>query len=264
MSQVYRLAGTPVTWGQFAFGATLLAGPGSALSHHAAAFLFRLDGLCDRPPRPIDITVPRNRHLADDALRVHRSTLDFPVVWLRRYPVTALARTLLDLSATLTSEALEFALDSAQRQFHRVDEWLTRAIARLPRPAPHGVAVLRELLDLRTDGFTDSPLEVKVRRALRASTLPRPTLRHEVHDDAGYIARLDFAWPMHRVALHVDGYRWHHQRQRFERDARQRARLAALGWTSLVVTRELFDSGDWLHALRRALADHEPQLALAV
>lgn len=264
MSQVYRLAGTPVTWGQHAFGATLLAGPGSALSHHAAAFLFRLDGLCDRAPRPIDLSVPRNRHLADPHLRVHRSSLDFPVVRLGRYPVTALARTLIDLSASLSSEALEFALDSAQRQFHRVDEWLTRAFARLPRPVPHGVGVLRELLALRTDGFTDSPLEVKVRRALRATRLPQPALRREAHDDAGYVMRLDFSWYHHKVALHVDGYRWHHQRERFERDARQRSRLAALGWTSLVVTRALFESGQWLVDLARTLADREPQLALAV
>lgn len=264
MSQVYRLAGTPVTWAQFAFGATLLAGSSSALSHYAAAFLFRLDGLCDRAPRPIDLTTRPDRRVRADGLRVHRSTIDFPVVWIRRYPVTALARTLIDLSATLSTEALEFALDSAQRQFHRVDEWLTRAFARLPRPVPHGVATLRDLLALRTDGFTDSPLEVTVRRALRATNLPRPSLRREISDDAGYVMRLDFSWDLHKVALHVDGYRWHHQRERFERDARQRSRLAALGWTSLVVTRALFDSGRWLVDLARTLADREPQLALAV
>ena len=261
---VYRFAGNCTAWAQHAFAATLLGGKGTALSHFTAAFLFRLDGLSDTAPRPVDLTVPRHRGTSAPGLRIHRSTLEIPTVYVRRFPVTSLARTLVDLSQSLSSEALEFALDSAQRQFHRVDEWLLRHFDRLPCPPPPGVATLRDLLALRTDGHTDSPLEVRIRRALRATTLPRPTLRHQVFDDAGYVMRLDFAWPLHKVALHVDGYRWHHQRERFERDARQRTRLAALGWTSLIVTRRSLESDEWLHALARLLAERAPQLRLAV
>jgi hypothetical protein len=264
MSQVFRFAGTPVSWAQYALGATLLAGPGSALSHHAAAYLFRLDGLCERPPRPIDLTVRRNRHLADHHLRIHRTRLDVPIVWSGRLRVTSLARTLVDLSASLSEEALELALDSAPRQHRALDGRLAHAIALLPRPVPHGVATLRDLLALRAADFTDSPLEARVRRALRKTRLPPPALRYEVHDADGYVMRLDLAWQRHRTALHVDGYRWHHQRQRFERDARQRSRLAALGWSSLIDTHALFTSGQWLIDLSRALAEHDPQLTLAM
>lgn len=133
-----------------------------------------------------------------------------------------------------------------------------------PPPPPHGVATLRELLALRLDGFTDSPLEVKVRAALRRTALPRPTLRHEVFDQSGYVMRLDFCWPQHRVALHVDSYRWHHQRARFERDAHQRARLAALGWASLTVTRGSLEGPEWLIALATTLEERAPQLRLAM
>ncbi|GMU62816.1 MAG: hypothetical protein AMXMBFR34_45790 [Myxococcaceae bacterium] len=265
LSHVYRLAGVPVTWHQQAFAATLLAGQGSALSHHAAAFLFRLDGLSDRPPRPIDITVPRNRHLAAPGLKVHRYSKDLSFKFIRNLRVTSLTRTLIDLSAVVTPVDLEFALDSAQRRFPRLGEWLDRDLVSLPRCGPRAAGVLRELLALRADGHTDSPLEVLVRRALRQSDLPRPSLRYEVFDDAGsYVMRLDFCWPLHRVALHVDSYRWHFQRERFERDARQRSRLAALGWLSLSVTRQSLAHPHWLQDLAQTLAAREPQLRLAV
>lgn len=61
--------------------------------------------------------------------------------------------------------------------------------------------------------------------------------------------------------LHVDG-RYHHQKERFERDARQRARLSVLGWRQLVVTRKSFDDGSWLTALTPLLERTAPQLTL--
>jgi hypothetical protein len=83
-----------------------------------------------------------------------------------------------------------------------------------------------------------------------------------VFDDRGYVMRLDLCWPEHRVALHVDSYQWHQQRERFERDAAQRARLAALGWVSVPITSRGLDGGSWLADLRRTLGLTAPQLAL--
>ncbi|GMU59812.1 MAG: hypothetical protein AMXMBFR34_15750 [Myxococcaceae bacterium] len=258
---VYRLSGTPVTWTQQAFGAVMLGGPGSALSHYTSAFLLKLDGLCDRPPPRIDLTVPRSRSFRAPELRLHHARTPLTLAWSGRLRHTTADRTLLDLCDELTPAALELALDSA----HRID---AGAIARLqrqlaqPQRGIRGSSTLRELLALRTEGATDSPLESKVLAALRKTALPRPTPGLEVFDTAGYVMRVDFAWPDHLTALHVDGYRWHYQRERFERAARQRSRLAALGWTSLVVTQRSFDSGEWLPPLEATLTERAPQRSL--
>lgn len=65
--------------------------------------------------------------------------------------------------------------------------------------------------------------------------------------------RVDFAWRAHRIALHVDGYRWHHHRERIARDAEQRRRLTVLGWRQLVVTAHSLQDSRWLDDLRHTI-----------
>jgi very-short-patch-repair endonuclease len=50
---------------------------------------------------------------------------------------------------------------------------------------------------------------------------------------AAFVARLDFAYPSHRVAVETDGYRWHGSVERWRRDLRRENRLKLLGWTVL-------------------------------
>ncbi len=258
---VYRMAGAPVSWGQRALAVLLAAGPASVLSHRTAGAVYGLDGL-PAEPAVIDVTVPRDRYMGLRLVVVHRTLRAVQRVQRGRLYVTTVAKTLVDLAGVLEPLQLELALDSAQRRFPQVGAWLGRHLEGAAQGSP-GVATLRELLSLRTDGATDSPLEVAVRRALRRSGLQRPALRHEVFDEHGaFVARLDFAWPRHRVALHADGYRWHHQRERFERDARQRARLAELGWVSVPVTHRGLEQAGWLRALGAALEARAPQARL--
>jgi very-short-patch-repair endonuclease len=124
------------------------------------------------------------------------------------------------------------------------------------------VTQLRALLDTRL-APTDSPLEAKVLRRLRAEGFEGPSNQFEVSDESGFVARVDFAWPTERVALHVDGYRWHSQRERFDRDRSQLARLTAVGWVSVHVTATGLDQGAWVDALRVALEGGSPQLRLS-
>lgn len=259
---VYRLGGTPVTWYQRARAATMLGGTSSALSHRTAGFLFRLDGLTDSPPATLDLCVPRTRCLGKSPFRVHRTRTRPRLIWLRRLPVISIAETLCDLAGLLTPLQLEFALDAAHRLYPASITWLGKHIDANAKRGLKGLATLREFLALRLDGATDSRLEADVRRHLRAADLPPWRRQLEVHHHDERVMRVDFAWPAHRVALHVDGYRWHHQRERFERDARQRSRLAALGWQSLVITRRGLDDAAWLADLRLTLAARAPQLRL--
>ena len=68
--------------------------------------------------------------------------------------------------------------------------------------------------------------------------------------------------PKYAHTLLLEGGQWHQQRERFERDAAQRARLAALGWVSVPITSRGLDDGSWLADLRRTLGLAAPQLAL--
>lgn len=71
--------------------------------------------------------------------------------------------------------------------FPSLATWLERRLLRERARGVEGIATLKELVALRLDGTTDSALEVKIRRALRATNLPRPTLRHVVFDQHGYV-----------------------------------------------------------------------------
>lgn len=102
----------------------------------------------------------------------------------------------------------------------------------------------------------DSALEVRVSRAIEQRGLPRPTAGHSVFDDSKrFVMKVDFAWTEERIALHVDGYAFHQQRERFERDAKQRARLGVAKWWSISVTSRSLEDRDWSTAIQRMLQE---------
>jgi very-short-patch-repair endonuclease len=135
-------------------------------------------------------------------------------------PVTSPARTLLDVSATLTDREVEILLDEglfARRILTaaQLDDVLARAgnhpgRARLARVARAHTA----------STSTDSRPEERMFTLIRAADLPEPQLQAYV---LGY--RLDFFWPELRLALEVDAYGTHGSRRRFESDRRRDARL---------------------------------------
>ena len=49
------------------------------------------------------------------------------------------------------------------------------------------------------------------------------------------MARVDFAWPEHRLALEYDGA-WHGEPGQFRRDRHRLNRLTAAGWRVIFVT----------------------------
>src|SRR5687768_16828896 len=112
---VFRHRGFPPTWRQRLMAACLLGGPGSAVSHRAAAALHGLDGYRNEV---LEVTVRRpRRHTTDDVL-VHRARdlLAVDVATDGPLLVTTPARTLLDLAAVDRNlSRVGDALDSAIR-----------------------------------------------------------------------------------------------------------------------------------------------------
>jgi very-short-patch-repair endonuclease len=73
-----------------------------------------------------------------------------------------------------------------------------------------------------------------------------------VFDGAGFVARVDFAYPDLRIAIEYDGL-WHSERQAFLDDRRRLNRLVAAGWVVLHVTLDDLHRPDLLVARIRAL-----------
>jgi very-short-patch-repair endonuclease len=184
-------------------------------------------------------------------------------VRLGKFTVTTLPRTLVDLAAVCpaprgAADALGDALDTAQRLHPTTARQLQRVLRDLGAGVK-GVERLRALLAER-HGSTDSSLESRAVRRIRDAGLSTPELQYTIFDERGYIMRADCAWPDERLVLHVDGYRYHQQRTRFERDRVAVSRLAAAGWLSMWVTHRSLESNQWLENLRTALAARAPHL----
>lgn len=221
---VYRLAGVPVTWKQRALAACLIAGPGAVVSHRSAAVLWRVSGF--RPGR-IEIAVPPGRSNRNALARVHRTE---EVDWVVRdgVPVTRPARTLVDLAGVVGGQLLEEA----------VDDVLCRRLCRLDQlwapPGRRGSRTLRAVLEAwNGDALPAGVAEMRVVRQLLAAGLPDPVRQHEIHHGGQFVARVDLAYPDDRLAIELDGFRWHAGRGPFRSDRLRRNRIEAAGWRLL-------------------------------
>jgi hypothetical protein len=251
---VYRVVGSVRSWQQDLI-AGCLAARGRA-SHRAAARLWGLDG---QHAAEVEALVLRDRG-HEWAFATHRTALWHPSDGARRagIPTTSPARTLIDLAAVVTVDALELALDSALRDgLVRVPRVLWR-LEELGGRGRAGTAALRRLLVERqgASGRSESALETKALRIIRRARLPEPVLQHRVRDGRRIVARLDLAYPDRRVAVPLDGWRFHATRSVWQRDLTSRARLAAMGWRVVPLTWSdvVHRSDEVVALLRRALA----------
>ncbi|MBD8000571.1 endonuclease domain-containing protein [Oerskovia gallyi] len=186
---------------------------------------------------PVEVVVPPPRRVRSRAqLSVRSATIDpDDVCRLSGYGlVTSPVRTMLDL-ARLEPVHVAVPLIDALLACSRssVDEVLAAATS---LRGGRGVRSVPDVLAL-CDAGAESPRETALRLLLVLAGLPRPVTQHVVRDASGrFVARVDLAWPLRKVAVEYDGA--HHDAP--DRIRRDRARLNALrrcGWTVLVVDR---------------------------
>lgn len=91
---------------------------------------------------------------------------------------------------------------------------------------PDGSAQLPEVVEL-SDRRADSPMETRIRLALRSAGLPLPHLQHAV---GPYL--LDLAYPAVHIAVEYNGHH-HLDPDRALHDLEREAYLTAAGWTVL-------------------------------
>ena len=222
---VYRLAGVPVTWKQRALAACLISGAGAVVSHRSAAVLWGVSGF---RPGPLEVTVPAGRSGRNALARVHRSEVEG---MLRdRVPVTRPARMLADLAGVVGGDVLEEA----------VDDVLCRRLCRLEDVPARGA--LRAVVEAwNGEGLADGVAEMRVVRSLVAAGLPAPVRQYEIWVDGVFIARVDLAYPPFRLAMELDGFRWHAGRRPFRSDRLRRNRIERVGWRLLEAAPEDVD-----------------------
>jgi very-short-patch-repair endonuclease len=150
---------------------------------------------------------------------------------LSRHPVTAPARTLVDVAPRLERGELEAAVNAADKLDLVDPEGLRRALDGFGRQPD--IAPLREILDRRTFTLTESQLERRFLAVARRAGPPRPATQQWVN---GY--RVDFHWPELGLVVETDGLRYHRTPGEQARDRLRDQAYAAAGLTPLRFTHE--------------------------
>lgn len=142
-------------------------------------------------------------------------------------PCTSVARTLLDLAATGTTD-----VRPALEQAEALGEFDLRAFAEvLERNAGHrGARRLRDALAAMTGPGPRfrSEFERRFRPICRAAGMGEPLINEVVRLPDGPL-EVDYLWPDLRLVVECDGYEFHRSRRDFRDDRRRDRRLAAAG-----------------------------------
>ncbi|WP_406076486.1 hypothetical protein [Micromonospora sp. NBC_00858] len=225
--------------------------PGAAIAGRAAAALYG----CPTPSRaaPVDVLVPKDSRIGPTAgLQVHHGEIDLgDVVERAGVRVTGPARTCWDLARWLDLVEAVVVIDALLAR--RLTDVSTLREYALARAGQRGWRSLLRAVDL-ADAGAESPQESRTRVRLVLAGLPRPQTQWVVADQGRFVARLDLAWPVFKVAVEYDGL-WHDDPEQFHRDRRRLNRLLGGEWIVLHVTgkrlREDFDG--FLAEVRAAL-----------
>ncbi len=213
---VYAVGHRPVGPRSREMAVVLLAGPRGALAQQSSAGLWAMTRPWRGPVHALGThsrsgpgyVIHRTRHLPPEDVTVH---------W--GIPVTTPLRTLLDLSATLSLDALDAALAEA----------LVRKLVTIEALQARATGKLMTLLG--TAAPTRSQLERRFRALLREYGLPEPVSNGIVE---GY--EVDLHWPAHRLVAELDGSAYPGHRRAFEADRERDLVLTAAGWRSVRIT----------------------------
>lgn len=232
-------------WRQQLMAVLLWLGEDAAVSHHAAARLWALDGEEDEPievsttrPRngkpPVGITIHRVRELGSGEVTVKDG--------LR---ITLPARTLADLAATVSADRLDSLIDSVVRAKRTTQKALNTFIA-YTRTRFIGISKFRAVLDARGDGGAkDSEAErLFTKNVVEPFGLPKPEHNYKVRDAEGnVVAKADFAYPKLRLVIEVYSRKHHtgdetviHDTQRMNDIARCSHQSLIFWWDDITQT----------------------------
>lgn len=190
-------------------------------------------------PRPVDkvhVTVARSRGRWAQrvpGIRLHRADLAAgEVVSVRGALVTSPIRTATDIARHLGVDEAVAIVDAFIRAGRFTADEFASAARRAKGPGRLRIQVVAQLVD----PFSGSVLESLTRVLLWRAGLPSPVSQLSLRGPNGWVGRVDFAWPDHRVVLECDGFAYHSSTDEFHRDRRRWSGITAAGWRLAVVT----------------------------
>lgn len=198
--------------------AVFAAGEGAFLGAGAAAHLWGL--VRGQAPAPVVITT-RQRRI--DGVRVQRVRKLDPadVTVLNAIPITTVPRTLVELAAELSLDALARACHEAGVR-HRVTPKAVEAVLARRQNSP-GARKLRRIMSGEVR-VSLSKLESRFLKHMRAEKLRLPITNRPA---GGH--RVDCRWPEDRLTVELDGYKFHNSRYSWEQDRRREREARARG-----------------------------------
>ena len=194
-------------------------GEGAALSGLAAAHLW---GITKQQPRVPEVTAPTERRI--EGIRTHRARggLDpREVASFEGIPLTTVARTLVDVAASLEPAVLAVACHEAGGRHGTTPREIEAVLAR--RPNARGANRLRRVLHGETK-VALSRLEALFLELVRKAGLQPP----EMNRLAGG-RRVDCRWPQYGLTVELDSYRFHNSRHAWEQDRKREREAYARG-----------------------------------
>ncbi|QNK81395.1 DUF559 domain-containing protein [Nakamurella sp. PAMC28650] len=255
--EVYRSTEHELSTSVWVRAASLWAGSGSSVSGHTAAWWW---GLTDQPPGLIEVTVPRagHRRSRPQARVVRRNLPPNDRAVHRGVHVTGLALSALDGAVALGPAGAAMLDRALQRRLQLAD--LEAAHQR--NLGANGSPAAGRLLHAAADGAA-AISERLLLRLLRRSGLSGWKVNARV-SIGGHVIRPDIAFLDEGVAVEVDGWAWHHEPDRFQRDRVRQNLLVGAGWIVLRFTwfdltqrpEEVIDQIE--NAVRRRRSDSVP------
>jgi hypothetical protein len=215
--------------------AATLSVPGAVA---AGAAVLRLLGFERYTRAGLEIASLRGVRLPGVICRRYKRPDVLAAVTIRGIPTRALPLVLLDMCAVLNRHEAARLIDEALRRKLVTLAQLQQALILIGGRGKGGTRLFRQLIVERddSDALSDSELERIFKNFAKRYGLA-PTAHHKVFDEAGeFVCEPDFAFEDAKVAIQLDGFKWHTSRSQFEKDRKQDVIMSRLGWKVLRFT----------------------------
>jgi hypothetical protein len=203
--------------------AILHAGDGAVLSHATAAWWWRL---IDSEPTVIHVSTTGRSRSTEGVVVHHPRRVD--ATTHRRFPITTVARTLVDY-ASRTRDVRQALAEAEYRRLLDIEEVLAACVPGRPGSRRLKRALARHQPKL---ALTRSDTE----RRFLDDICPRAGVRTpDVNAPVSWM-RIDMVWPELGLAVELDGYDGHHTPAQMERDRRRELHARRAGLTLIRYT----------------------------
>ena len=230
---VYARRGPAVSGSTLLRAALLHTGAASALSHLTALHVWGVLPLA----HPLHLTIDqRRRRAGTQGLVVHRRNgfrVEEHCTSVRGLTVTALPRSVVDAWPLMPVARRRPLLLDLVREASVTTKDVRAALSERPNVGGH--RALAQTIDLAEDGCQSELEAMGVLSVFRHRSLP-PSIGQLAVGVGNRRLRLDRAWPEAKLAVELDGARFHSDPEARQRDLARDAELATLGWVVLRFT----------------------------